>query len=380
MTQGPYYGGDPAGGWASPPNPPWGSEEHTQMAYQQPGWAPQQFSAPGSPGMPGMPGGPGMPGPPPGRSRKPLIIGLSVGGALLLVIIVVVSIIAFSGGSDKSTASAVVKGYLEALAKGDAAKALSYSSDKPANTEFLTNETLAKQIAKWPITDIRILSDDSSYGFGRVHVSAKFGDQVSDEEMTVKKSGKEWQIEHAAIKFDPKSFTSDDGPSKTLTVFGQPVGDSPVYVFPGWIDFGSDNANLKAEPKKPYLLKELFTGSAYLNDIVYSLSPKGEKSVSQAISAKLAQCTASTSLRPPDCPQSVFNFDLVDGTASWGTADSSKLKVEMDSYSMEARITGQVVFPLTARTRGGDTWTGTDTENIYGKADLSKDPPAVTLH
>ena len=75
------------------------------------------------------------------------------------------SIVAFSGSAEKSTAGATVKGYLEALAKGDAAKALSFSNDKPANTEFLTNDILKKQIAKWPITDIKILSDDGSYGF-----------------------------------------------------------------------------------------------------------------------------------------------------------------------------------------------------------------------
>lgn len=379
MTQGPgpHYGGDPAGGFA-PPNPPWGQEDRTQLAhqfdpYQQqqqqpPAWAPgpQPFTHPGMPPQP--------------RNRKPLIIGLSVGGALLLVIIVVVSIVAFSGGDEKSTAGAAVKGYLEALAKGDAAKALSFSNDKPANTEFLTNDILKKQIAKWPITDIKILSDDGSYGFGRVHVSAKFGDKVSDEEITVKKSGKEWMIEHAAIKMDPKNAILNNEAMKTLTVFGKPIGDTPVYVFPGWVEMGSENPNLSADPKKPFLLKELYMGDAYLSDVEFSLSSKGEKAVSKAISNKLAQCTASTSLRPPDCPQRVYKYELVDGTASWGTADSSKLKVEVRAYTLEASITGEVVFPLTARTRDGDTWTGTDTESVYGKADLSQDPPTVNLN
>ncbi|MEZ0366573.1 hypothetical protein ACAG26_23125 [Mycobacterium sp. pUA109] len=386
MTEGPgsQFGGNPnpAEGWASP-NAPWSGGQAQpgqpaagypygggyEPAYQQPVWSPTGGPQFGELGVP----------PQPPRNRKPLIIWGSVGGAVLLVIIVVVAVVAFSGGGEQDTAGGVVKAYLEALAKGDADKALSYSSDQPASKELLTDEILQKQIDKWPITDIKILDDNGSFGLGRVHVSAKFGDQTSDETISVKKSAKKWKLEHAAVKLDTKNASINNAAMKTLTIFGKPVGDSPVYVFPGWVDMGSDNPNLTAEPKKPILLNDLYLGDAYLSDVEFSLSDKGNKAVSQAISTKLQQCTSTNQLSPRGCPQSVYQYDLVDGTAAWGTPDTSKLKLELRGYDLEASITGQIVFPLTARTRSGDTWTGTDTESVYGKADLSKDPPTVDL-
>lgn len=369
MTQDWPTGGVPnaqgdAQGWASP-NAPW---QTPQPAYQSPVWSPdaQPFLTPGGPV-------------PPPRNRKPLIIGLSV-GAVLLVIVIVTAVVLLSGGGSSSSPGEAVKGYLQALAAGNAEKALSYSSDKPASKEFLTDEILKKQIDKWPITEIKILSDDGGYGLGRVHVSAKFGDKTSDETITVKKSGKEWMIEHAAVKIDPKNAIINNEAMKTLTIFGKTLGDAPVYVFPGWVELGSDNPNLTAEKKKPFLLNDLYLGDAYLSDVDFALSSKGQRSVSQAISSKLQQCTASNQLSPANCPQSVYKYELEDGTAQWGTPDTSKLKVEVSAYDLEARISGQIVFPLTARTRSGETWTGTDTESVYGSADLSQDPPTVTLN
>lgn len=53
-----------------------------------------------------------------GRSRGPLILGLSLAGALILVLIVVAAISAFGGGH--STPKAAVEKFMTALEKGDA--------------------------------------------------------------------------------------------------------------------------------------------------------------------------------------------------------------------------------------------------------------------
>ena len=78
-----------------------------------------------------------------------------------------------AGGS----AGDAVKRYLEALARGDAETALSYGIDQPATSEFLTSEILKKQVAQWPIRNIRILHDNSSapdtkLSMAHVHVVA----------------------------------------------------------------------------------------------------------------------------------------------------------------------------------------------------------------
>jgi hypothetical protein len=124
---------------------------------------------------------------PGGRNRKPLIITLSVVAAVVVVIIVVAAIVTFSGSGGSGNAGDAVKGYLDALSRGDAAAALSYSTDQPASKDLLSDEILKKQIARWPISDVKILDDNSahSFGFAQVHVVAKFGGNTSDVTMSI---------------------------------------------------------------------------------------------------------------------------------------------------------------------------------------------------
>jgi hypothetical protein len=322
------------------------------------------------------------PGAPGGRNRKPLIIGLSVAAVVALVIVITVIVVANSGGGSGSAGDAI-KGYLEALERGDAEAALTYSTDQPASKEFLTDDVLKQQIARWPITDIRILDDNSarSFGFGQVHVSAKFGDNTSDVNFSMKKAGNQWKLDHAAIKVDTINVGLDQAVMKTATFFGKPVGGSPIYIFPGWVDVASSNSNLAVNLKKPFLLDNLATAAgAYFNDLEFKLSDSGLSATSSAIAAALADCAKSTQLRPLDCPQHAYDYDLLDGTAAWGKPDISGIKINLfDPFHLEARFSGQVTFPLTARTRSGDTKTSTVNAFVAGTADESKTPPSVSL-
>ncbi|MBX9983040.1 MAG: hypothetical protein K2Z76_26220 [Mycobacterium gordonae] len=375
--------------WAHPPNPADGATQvawlPTHPAPNPPGWPaqPNQGFPPGQhawPAGPPMPGQFGPPGPPGRPNRKPLIIALCAVAAVLLAVVLVVSL-ASTGDSGSGKAGDAVKGYLDALARGDAAAALSYSSDQPGSDQFLTDEILKKQIARWPISAVKILSDDSehSLGFARVHVLAKFGDNTSDVTMSVKKSGKSWKLEHAATKIEPLGTVENDA-LKTLLFFGSPVGTAPVYVFPGYIDASSSNANLAVKQKKPYLLDGLSASGGYFNDFDFSLSDAGQSATMSAITAALSACTKSTQLAPPNCPQRARDSDVVDGTVAWGPADTSQLKLSFfDPYHLEARYSGDVLFPLTARTKSGGDKTGVVRSFMSVKSDVSQDPPQVSV-
>jgi hypothetical protein len=146
------------GGWAAPQQPAGGGWQPPPVA----GWAP-------------VPEGP--------KNRKSLFITLAVGCAVIVIVaIAFVITVASGGGRSDGSAGDAVKSYLQALARGDAEAALAYSNDLPGSKEFLTNQILRKQIAQWPITNIRILKDDSlnAIGYATVHVSVNFGDKVSD--------------------------------------------------------------------------------------------------------------------------------------------------------------------------------------------------------
>ena len=172
------------------------------------------------------------------------------------------------------------------------------AADKPASKDFLTDEILKKQIDKWPISDIRILDDNATASMGTVHVTAKFGDQTSDETLFLEERDGEWKLKQGAIKLDigqTRSYT--EAASKTLTLFGRPVGDdSVVYVFPGWVDLGNSNKNItmKRNNDTPMLLNELrgFSIGTTLS-LSFEISDKGRNATQQAL------MTSSPSVRSP---------------------------------------------------------------------------------
>ena len=326
---------------------------------------------------------PGVPdGRPPRRSLKPLIISLVVAGVVAAVVAAV--IVVNLPQSVHGTAGAAVKGYLQALARGDAKKALSYSTDKPASTELLTDDILKRQIDKWPITEIQILDDSSAHGgisFAQVHVSAKFGDQTSDVTMSVTLKGRDWKLDHAAIKIDTENAGANINQSlRTVTVFGKPANGT-LYVFPGWVDTGSSNPNLSVTAK-PMLLDHLATygGAAFGTEVQVELSDDGNNAIPAAVSNALAQCQKSSSLHPPGCPVEVMDSTLVDGTAVWGPADVTKVKIDMfDEYRMQAMFSGEITIPLSGQVRTGGTKIGTMSAYVAGTADMTQSPPAVTV-
>ncbi len=368
--------------WSGTPGPqPW------QPTPQGPGPGPAHGVSAGFGAAPPAygPAGPGPFGPPPRRNRKPLFVTLGAGAAVLIVvsIVLVITLAGGNGPGGGGSAADTVKGYLEALARGDAEAALSYSDDQPASKDFLTNDILKKQIEKWPITNIRILSDDSggsSLGMGQVHVAANFGDKVSDANLRVKRTNKRWFLESAAIKLQPTPGSASNASDKTLTVFGKPVGDNTTYVFPGYVDVGSNDPYLGVKAK-PLLLDSLTSYTPWLQ-AEYSLNDAGSKAVTDAVASAFAACQKSNLLKPPDpCPlEGLDPVDYVEGTARWGQADLSQVKSQgFDQYHLNVMFFGQVTIPVTVQSKSGGTREGTVTRFLNGTADISKVPPALNF-
>jgi hypothetical protein len=362
--------GGPAGPWGAPP--PGGA----------PGWQP-----PGAPGGPPPgPSGFGPPGwPPPRKSRKPLWITLGAGGAVIVVVAIVLAITLTGGAGHGGGGSAgdVVKGYLEALARGDAEKALSYSSDQPASKDFLSDDVLKKQIGQWPITNVRILNDDSAgsgatIGLSRVHVAANFGNTTSDATIDMKKDQGSWKLPSAAIKVQSNTITNDAA-GKTLTFFDKPLGTSTAYVFPGFIEVGSTNPYLNVKIK-PLLLDQLnLISEAFLQPEI-TLSDKGRDAARDQLVAAMGNCQKSNLLAPPGCPISLDPYGLADGTAAWGPGDVSGIKFDMfDQYRLQLLFNGEIKAPITVKTTGGGTKQGNASQFISGTADMAKTPPELSF-
>lgn len=389
-----YGGPNPVGPGGHQPPPsgpaPWQSAPQPQQWAPAPPPPPWQPNPPGSgpagppPAIVGPAGPPGPFGPPPQRNRKPLLITLGAGAAVLVVIVIVLVITLAGGNSGGGGGSAAdaVKGYLTALARGDAAAALSYSDDQPASKDFLTDEVLKKQIAKWPITNIRILNDDSSgasIGMGQVHVAANFGDKVSDATVRTKRNNKRWFLESAAVKLKPSPGSAGTGASNTLTVFGKPFSGDTAYVFPGYVDIGSTSPYIGVKAQ-PLLLDQLTSYSPWVQ-AEFSLNDAGNKAITDALASAFAACQSSTALKPPPpCPlEGLDDYKYVEGTAHWGRPDLSKVKVSFfDQFHLTAMFSGEVTVPVTVQTKSGGTGDGTIDPFLSGTADVSKVPPTLS--
>ncbi|MFL0284400.1 hypothetical protein ACJH6H_03965 [Mycobacterium sp. SMC-21] len=364
------------GGWGQVPSAPTGAPQ---------GWGTPPAAPGAGQGWPGAPAG--------GYGAQPFVTPQKKNKVPLIIAAIVVVLVVLGGGiyyvydsfgsgdsGGSSSASEVVKGYLEALSNGNADMALSFSNDQPASKEFLSSDVLKKQIAEWPISDIRILNEDKtmeSIGRADVHVAAKFGDKNSDATIHVKKEGGKWQLAHAAVKLDLSSLSSTENAArKSMTVFGKEIAEeSAIYVFPGFLELGSTSPYVSVTAAKPLLLDavEGYSSSAYLQP-KFALNESGTKTIAKLLDAAYGSCSSSRSLVPPaPCPVKISDRELVDGTVTWSQPDMSGVKVgDLDEYRMEVRISGEVHYDVSGQGRNGGTKRGTLTSYVTGTtADVS---------
>jgi hypothetical protein len=278
------------------------------------------------------------------------------------------------GGAGSMTAAETVTAYLEALAAGDADKALSFSKSEPANADLLTSEVLAKQIAKMPISDIRILDggeDMAGIGMTSVKVAVKFGDQLSDSELRLSKVEETWKIDDAINKIELMSPSAAD---ETLTLFGKELKKGEAfYVFPGFVEVGSSNEYIDVTADSP-----LLDGLMFSFRPTYELNDDGVEAVTTAIADAFAGCETSKQLNPPDCPVKLNEYGAVDGTVTWGKADLSGVTIgELSPYDLTVRLSGKVATPVSFQNRDGGTESGTAESNLYNSVDVSTSPPTM---
>lgn len=327
---------------------------------------------------------------PPKNRRK--LFGM-IAGAVVIVVAVVVGIIVVVGqsGPDATTASGAVEGYLKALAKGDADKALSFGLNEPPDKTYLTDDVLKKQIEKMPITDIKILGEDSS----SVHVLANFGDQAIDQEIPVKQSGDgTYRVEYPtyALNFEKDKAKGSTALLDSFSIFGKQLPSSGIaYLFPGAIEVSSSNPNITMKYRRDSYLQ---SGASYKQpeedaDYELEVSDEGKKAADKAILAAMTECAKSNSLAPPKCPMDAGRaaYGLVEGSARW-TAPTNVDRVTLrlppqvfgEGLSGQASVSGAVDFKLTAQS--SDPYFNVDNETMRvelgGYVDLTKNPPTYT--
>jgi hypothetical protein len=282
-------------------------------------------------------------GPPPGGggSNKVLWIVLgSVAGFLALALIVVIALVASAGGDDEAgggasepgTQSEVVREYLEAVADGDAKKALSLAATEPLDTGFLTDEVLAASAELGQITDIKVGEVANEYT-SMVPATFKIGDQTVTEDFLVTQSGDAWKLREAGSEFD---FTTMRKNTLPMLINGQELEVDKVTLFPGayalttgtdYVGYGQNGGLFTVKSNSDYLSS---------GDLIPELTPEGQKAYVDAVKASTKACLQKKELSPENCPNQAGNdqsFKIEAGTIKWtqrGTDPFANLKPRLD--------------------------------------------------
>ncbi|MFW0790568.1 hypothetical protein [Gordonia sp. CPCC 205333] len=361
----------------------WSAQQPQQGYGQDPsaGYGPsgpQQFGQPGPQGPAASAWGSGG-AQPPKKSNKGLFIGLGIGGALLVIVLVISLIVVFAGGDDESgSPEAAVETYLNALASGDAKKALSVSVT-PASDKLLTDEIVKKQREIAPITEITVRKPDNSVGsLAMVNATYKHGDKNVDEDIQVRKSGDAWRVAKGALDITLNSSSKAPG----LSLFGVDVSDdTKVYAFPGPLVWGSSNANITVSDTR----KEFPLGPEdyFYPSLETTLSSKGKQVVNTALDTYFTNCATSKQFKAstdrPGCGQYTYR-SAVPGSVRWTKpTDLSELTFRFDyDDANKVKVSGSVswTFAYTSTYEGAQT--DDTSEYLNGTVDLTASTPTFT--
>lgn len=303
-----------------------------QPAGQGPYVAPGQYGAPGQQyGAPGQQPGYGQPGYAPtgptgsgrksgGRSKLPFILG---GGGLALVIVVVLIIVLVvhssassaqkaiaaptsgtTAGTGKTSApssapsqaspqsaSGVVQDYLNALAAGNATKALSDLSQQPSDTSLMTDTVLKASLKAAPLTDIKVPKVTDQYAF-EVDASYKLGSRPVNAKFDVDNSSGSYLVDQGYAEIDLGDLTN----GLPLTVNGVKTSADKVDLFPGSYQLGTTAKYISLGSSANFLVQQ--------PDDFPDIEPKpvltaqGQAIFKQKVTAAIQACVRSMKLNP----------------------------------------------------------------------------------
>jgi hypothetical protein len=380
------YEGQPGpygqGGQGGPPPGPYGYPQQNTPPGQDGGYAfgpfaPQQSPAPGPVGPP--PAGPmsgptPQPGGPRRRGRGLIILGVV---ALALILVVVSTALLLwqnqrvvdpqpvpsrvpsgtassapptSAPPPAALASDAVAGYLDALAAGDAAAALSYSADPVKPGPFLTDKVLAESIKRAPLTAIAVpevtdqqaSSVSATYRLGKTEVNTSY--------QVVKVSGA-WKLAAVSKTIDLGLVRS---PSIPMLINGVEVNSDNVDLLPGSYAFTTASPHLTYGSKNVLVITD---PNAYANilDLRASLSDRGRKTMISMANRSYDACLRTKVARPRNCPfawtNSIYRFR--NGSVTWrqlGSDPFRKPKVQLSGPAAQVdirlgvRISGPCVY------------------------------------
>lgn len=233
---------------------------------------------------------------------------------------------AYSSYRNSGGADGAVRGYLHALARGDAPTALSYG-DVPAGPHtFLTSDVLQRQLQLAPIRDITIGADSDTgsgtrvpfgyvLGFGR-------GDLHVNDAVVVNKIGGRWRLARVAASLTVQLSGAQDRASFA----GAALPTDPTLVFPGAVPVEFDSPYLQLTRASEAIGLSPSSG----NQLGVELTAAAKSTINGQLAALLTACGKGGPSTEATCP--VPSPEYVPGSMSGTlTNDPTDLSVDVDS-------------------------------------------------
>ncbi|HET9873001.1 MAG TPA: hypothetical protein VFP89_10475 [Propionibacteriaceae bacterium] len=349
---------------------------------------------------------PAEPGPPPPRPRintfrlvaagvvLTMLVAAVIGGVLMLN-----SVGTASGSTDPSqpipsTAptfvaapaakpSDVVRGYLEALAAGQADEALEFGKDQPEDRTLLTDAVLQKSLARAPITHI-VVPEVKDPNADTVPATYDIGGVPVTESFSISRAGDGWQLAKTFAELDLAHAHDKTLPMK---VNGAAIRKDVIRVFPGSYEFTTGSPNVDYGSDNTLLLR---SPSDYPSPdgIQARLTDAGRDAFVSAAKAAVNSCLKQQKTAPADCPFGVADLNpkwIDKSTISWELEKNpwGNLQVDLDFGDPAVAEAGApMTFVFSAEAAD-------DSAEDYGPlklvryvrmaADLTEEPLKVTL-
>jgi hypothetical protein len=268
--------------------------------------------------------------------RRRLTIGLIAGGAALAVLFVGGAVWA-SFETAAHTPQAAVKPYLDALVKGDVAKALRVG-DIDSRSPLVTQKVYSKTADR--VTGYSIRPDRTGSNEASVVVKYLQGANHNTQVLTLKKTGTDllfftrWTLEPVEL---PTVKIAVDGPAQGVQVNGSDVplgssGDAELQALPGRYEVTLPSTASFTGGDQAATITQLESSGTTPGDAVsigVSFTDAGQTAADNAVNAWVNGCIAQPTIQPAGC-----SFGLVDdypdlhlANQKWTLASAPKFEI-----------------------------------------------------
>jgi len=190
--------------------------------------------------------------------------------------------------------TALVEGYMTAIADGDAARALSYlpSSEQPGDTSFLSDDVLGAAQEQAPISELTVEDVGDASDTVDVPVTYRLGDQDVSTAFTVSDphgNGK-WLLENPLASLDFSQSLEQLG----ATVNGQAITAGSRPVFPGAYEISLPQERFELEGESTVVVDQ--AQSYDTSSLEPTLTDQAVEEFRNAVVESAQECVASSSL------------------------------------------------------------------------------------